>query len=328
MKTITFLFLLVFATATMAQVPGYVPGTGLAGWWPFNGNPDDESGNGNNGTVHGTVLLVPDRIGSPASAYSFPGNDSSNISTDFFGILGTSPRTVSFWAKTNLADNLFPVCYGGITSLARGSHFNCPLNYNTTGVTADIGNAAITYAGTSPVDDNQWHHYVWILDSIVSPKLSDVKVYQDGNYLDQILQSFAPTASLNTLEGQKLIFGHDPWGTRHFNGSIDDVGIWSRALTQQEITSLYNGIHFGTNEQTCAVQFNIYPNPASDHIVVKVNKNLIGSCYSIIDQLGKTVMSGKLSSEISNIELVNLSECIYLLKVGDDAKQTLKLIKN
>ena len=123
------------STVALAQLPGYVPGNRLVGWWPFNGNPNDESGNGNNGTIHGTVILIPDRNGSPASAYSFPGNDSSNISTDFIGILGTNPRTVSFWAKTNLAYNLFPVCYGGLTSLARGSHFNCPLNYNTMGVT-------------------------------------------------------------------------------------------------------------------------------------------------------------------------------------------------
>jgi hypothetical protein len=36
----------------MAQVPSYVPTNGLVGWWPFNGNANDESGNGNNGTVN------------------------------------------------------------------------------------------------------------------------------------------------------------------------------------------------------------------------------------------------------------------------------------
>ncbi len=39
-------------TATMAQVPNYVPTNGLVGWWPFNGNANDESGNGNNGIVN------------------------------------------------------------------------------------------------------------------------------------------------------------------------------------------------------------------------------------------------------------------------------------
>ncbi len=37
-----------FTTVIMAQVPNYVPTNGLVGWWPFNGNTNDESGNGNN----------------------------------------------------------------------------------------------------------------------------------------------------------------------------------------------------------------------------------------------------------------------------------------
>ena len=39
-----------------AQVPSYVPSNGLVGWWGFNGNANDESGNGNNGTVFGASL--------------------------------------------------------------------------------------------------------------------------------------------------------------------------------------------------------------------------------------------------------------------------------
>ena len=38
-------------TASLAQVPSYVPTNGLQSWYPFNGNANDESGNGNNGTV-------------------------------------------------------------------------------------------------------------------------------------------------------------------------------------------------------------------------------------------------------------------------------------
>ena len=44
--------------ATLAQnVPSYVPANGLVGWWPFAGNANDESGNGNNGLVNGATLI-------------------------------------------------------------------------------------------------------------------------------------------------------------------------------------------------------------------------------------------------------------------------------
>jgi hypothetical protein len=50
-----------------AQVPSYVPSNGLVGWWPFNGNANDESGNGNNGTINGPTLTA-DRFGNANKA--------------------------------------------------------------------------------------------------------------------------------------------------------------------------------------------------------------------------------------------------------------------
>ena len=51
-----------------AQVPSYVPSDGLVGYWPFNGNANDDSGNGNHGTL-GNVVSVADRFGNPNGAY-------------------------------------------------------------------------------------------------------------------------------------------------------------------------------------------------------------------------------------------------------------------
>jgi len=53
---LTTLVLLTILPALHAQVPSYVPTNGLVGWWPFNGNANDESGNGNNGTVNGATV--------------------------------------------------------------------------------------------------------------------------------------------------------------------------------------------------------------------------------------------------------------------------------
>ncbi len=57
--------------SSMAQnIPSYIPTDGLVGWWPFNGNANDESGNGNDGTVIGATLTT-DRFGNTNSAYFF-----------------------------------------------------------------------------------------------------------------------------------------------------------------------------------------------------------------------------------------------------------------
>ena len=64
--------LLLAASSAFAQVPSYVPTNGLVGWWPFNGNANDESGNGNNGTVNGANLTT-DRYGISNSCFDFNG---------------------------------------------------------------------------------------------------------------------------------------------------------------------------------------------------------------------------------------------------------------
>ena len=67
------MFLLGTLISVNAQVPSYVPSNGLMGWYPFNGNANDLSGNGNNGTVNG-ASLSNDRYSNSNSAYGFINN--------------------------------------------------------------------------------------------------------------------------------------------------------------------------------------------------------------------------------------------------------------
>ncbi|MEJ6801976.1 MAG: hypothetical protein QNK77_12425, partial [Crocinitomicaceae bacterium] len=82
MKRLLLLITICISSVSFGQVPNYVPTNGLVGWWGFNGNANDESGNGNNGTVNGATLTT-DRFGNPNSAYDFDGVD------DFIEVLDT-----------------------------------------------------------------------------------------------------------------------------------------------------------------------------------------------------------------------------------------------
>ena len=61
---------LLINSSIQAQVPSYVPTDGLVGYWPFNGNANDESGNGNDGTVNGATLTA-DRFGMDNKSFNF-----------------------------------------------------------------------------------------------------------------------------------------------------------------------------------------------------------------------------------------------------------------
>jgi hypothetical protein len=82
----------------MAQLPSYVPTNGLVGWWPFNGNANDESGNGNNGTVNGATLTT-DRFGIANKAYSFDGVDDIISLQNSSNFNFNNGKAISFWVK-------------------------------------------------------------------------------------------------------------------------------------------------------------------------------------------------------------------------------------
>ncbi|MFM7769023.1 MAG: hypothetical protein ACKO8Q_00520, partial [Bacteroidota bacterium] len=87
--------------------------SGLVGYWPFCGNANDASGNGNNGTVNGATLTA-DRFGNANSAYSFDGVNDGILSPDNNFPYGNSNRTLSFWMKNENTGNScsVPIRYG------------------------------------------------------------------------------------------------------------------------------------------------------------------------------------------------------------------------
>ena len=106
MKKILFVSLCMAIVGSMhaQNLPAYLPSDGLVGWWPFNGNANDESGNGNNGTVNGATL-TSDINNISNQAYSFDGvNDFISIG-NLTVINGNNSRSFVAWVKINPAQN-------------------------------------------------------------------------------------------------------------------------------------------------------------------------------------------------------------------------------
>jgi len=78
-----------------------------------------------------------------------------------------------------------------------------------------------------------------------------------------------------------------------------------------------NSISIGITEMKENSLFEVYPNPSNNVINVKVNQSLTGSNYSIADQLGRTILSGKLTKENNTINISKLVVGNYLLQIGD-----------
>ena len=71
----------------------------------------------------------------------------------------------------------------------------------------------------------------------------------------------------------------------------------------------------------------IYPNPTNDNLTLTVDAMLVGSDYTISNQQGETILRGKITAEISTINISELSAGAYIFKIGNQKKGVLKIIK-
>jgi hypothetical protein len=233
----------IFTIAIIAlsmNVFGQVPTNGLVGYWPFNGNANDESGNGHNGTVSGATLTT-DRFGNANKAYSFNGT-SNYIMTNYTGVLGNNNRTICAWVKVQNISSFSTIVGYGSTSSANGGtdSYTCMLrNDGTEGISLDIDGARITKS--SSVTSSAWHFYVWVFDNSISSSISDVKIYADGILQSNVAENYVPFPAaglINTIQDENVHFGKTN-SSYYLNGKLDDIRIYNRALTQQEISALY-----------------------------------------------------------------------------------------
>ncbi len=213
--------------------------SGLQVYYPFNNNANDESGNNFHGLVN-NAILTDDRFGKTNSAYYFNGENNTNIKTNFPGVLGTSPRTFSFWLKRKDAiwNGTSIFSYGNLNTWGQGVNIGLGKNNEIPLILFDNeGSAAGPYFN---MVDDKWHHYIITWDKSFGMTANSVKIYIDGKY-SQNNWNYNPT-TINTIIGTNLIIGQyspSKMDYRTFLGTIDDLGIWNRVLTETEIQYLY-----------------------------------------------------------------------------------------
>lgn len=342
MKQNNFFILLLIAGFTSiitAQVPSYVPTNGLVGYWPFNGNANDLSGSNLNGTVNGSSLTT-DRFNNSNSAYNYNGIN-NKISLPFQQT-GITSYSISAWFKTSLGG---PLISGrgssnqiGITlhihNISTGGGNNGKIIYVVDGPSSSIGKIT-----NNTFIDNNWHHIVGVFNGAAGAASSN----QFFIYIDNVLvsQSNTNTGSgfIPINNGTNLLIGsHQTWPSGNFfNGILDDIGIWNRALTTDEISNLYNAnicyqsvtvtdtlvINVGTlsyNPVTYNNSITIYPNPANDHITIDCGtlSAVTGYQIKISNLLGQEVFSTTLNQQQYSIPLNSWTgKGIYLVTVYD-----------
>jgi len=201
------------------------------------GSPDAD------GTLVGATWLTTDLapIARTTAAVFFESVNSDRIETNYVGILGNAARTVTAWIKAEPTQNNSCVIVGwGVNTNTQRYSFRLNKSASDGAVGAirlEIQGSRVV--GTTQINDRQWHHVA--VTQRQGARIDEVSFYVDGQLENQSGTSgggLINTGSSSVVLGNS---GHSP-GSYGFDGAIDDVRIYSRVLTQEDIQQAMKGV--------------------------------------------------------------------------------------
>jgi hypothetical protein len=295
----------------------------------FNGNANDFSGNNNNGTISGGVALTSDRFSQANKAYQFNGGTNDFISiSSFTNIALTNELTISIWAKVDVTTS---TCLFILNPDNAGDRCVGCAQYSGVGLVWDYGdifsNGRVTVSTNS---DNNWHHYVYIISQSNNRK----EIYMDG--IAKYTGAYA-----GSLVNKNFPFyigagaSDGGGGSLRWRGAMDDISIYNRALTSNEVTGLYNltGIctATGIKDLSKVENLQIYPSVSENGIyhIITENKKCFVDIYNADGKKLKSYGVDELASGDNKIDISSYQSGMYILKIYDESSIiSKKIIKN
>jgi len=216
-----------------------IPTSGLLGYWPFNSNANDVSGNQKHGTLYNNPIPGNNRFGTANSAYYFDWTDVTGYGSNWQkieipSINASNEFTINAWIKST------GYCWPNNSiksAMIVGNSAACcnstgGIRFNLSGNSGDIGFSHNGIGGTSvtgPINLNSWQMVTLTVTA------SSAKIYVDGILVSNTQHNVTP--GFNSCLSVGLHHqGNGHW--YYFKGGIDDLSIWDRALSENEIEAL------------------------------------------------------------------------------------------
>ncbi|HLU87512.1 MAG TPA: LamG-like jellyroll fold domain-containing protein, partial [Taishania sp.] len=305
MKKISiFLALLVLTLVSKAQL---TLGDSLIAYYPFSGNASDVTGNGYDGTIYGATLTT-DRFGNANMAYDFDGID-DYINT--FSIFDFEYRTLSLWVYSR------DITGSGTSEKHVAGHDDDAMSYGQLKVKFDSNTLQVRSGGETNNQIYQfpmteiWYHVVLVRDGANSYfYLNNVLIGVDAS---------GNTASSAFTNPDFVIGAGRELTNQFFNGKIDDIRIYNRALSSSEVGDLFDlGNPLGIDNNLEDFKISLYPNPANSSINIEIPAGYEDVDVKIVDASGRLIFSqSKLKTNILNINSQSWSTGIYSVYIRE-----------
>jgi hypothetical protein len=212
---------------------------GLVAHYPFDGNAQDVSGNKNHGIVKGPTL-TQDRFKNADSAYNFEGANHSIVVPSSSSLNPANQLSIAFWIKINgITNEWSPIIHKGGPALVSGHsnrEYTVWLHRQANLAIASAGdNSGQHTLSSKPITKGKWLFYTAVVDR----RNHSMKVYLNGVLNTQSADSYSSFNNNN----HELVFGGRGEGRSTYSppkAVLDDIRIYNRALSADEIKQLYN----------------------------------------------------------------------------------------
>jgi hypothetical protein len=230
---------------------------GLVAYYPFNGNANDESGNGNHGTVI-EATLVADKCGKKNQAYNFPESDDHIEIGDVEALDGIPQLTGIAWIK--------PYSVHASATLISKRH-SCSKLY--AGFLMQLSNSELTFfisdssdtrlvvkTTSSPMSIDSWQLVAFVFDGSQADVADKMKIYYNGTKQPTSFSggfNYPHIQTASTKSSLRIATAiHSDCAHEDFNGKMDDIRLYNRALSESEIQQLYEESESDPSGEPCS----------------------------------------------------------------------------
>ena len=223
---------------------------GLISYWKFDGDATDSVGS-NDGTVNGATITTNGKIN---SAYSFNGTSNYIRLPDENGQYPNSEITISAWVKLNNNGKVQTILDLNFASSSMDNNWNGGIIFTINSdntiycrmVPSDNQNnsQANGVSSSNTINTNEWYHIIAIRRIDGSNEIKEIYINGDLDNSKTTTNTGNIVYDYSNYDDDSVHIGARTRGgtgySGHFDGLIDEVGIWSRVLTSTEVSQLYN----------------------------------------------------------------------------------------
>lgn len=226
--------------------------------------------------------------------------------------------TISMWVKSSTITTTLQICFQG-ASIGFGSYIQ-----GNSGKMLGFfgGNSANAYVSTGSITDGNWHHIV------IKNNSNKTVMYVDGVFNGSKLESmYHGTGASNN----KFYLGKSNLNTYNFTGSLNEIYLYDRLLSECEVDSLFQS---KTPTSISSINSNekveLYPNPTNGKFEVKLEKNHNYITTELYDMSGKLISQMTFNnSKTLTFDISDRKNGVYFIKATTDDKSSkmLRVVK-